>query len=62
MTVTLSGGIGQCVRIHARGRILAVAVRSGAGWLVNTGPSQYEVGSLEEALLVLGVLPDHHRR
>ena len=31
------------------------------GWLVTTYPDQYEVRSLDEALAVLAVLPDHHR-
>jgi hypothetical protein len=59
--VTIAAGVGQTVQIHARGRILGAAVRTGTGWVINTGSRQLDVPTLDAALSALGVLPDHHR-
>lgn len=59
--VTIAAGIGQTVQIHARGRILGAAVRTGTGWMVNAGGEQFLAPTLDAALTALGVLPDHHR-
>lgn len=60
-TPMLAVRVGQTVQIHGRGRLLASAVRDGRGWLLNAYDGQHQVANLEEALAIVGLLPDHHR-
>lgn len=55
-------GTGQSVQVHARGRIVATAVRTGRGWSFLVGRHRYEAVSLDGVLVLLGRLPDHHAR
>lgn len=58
---TLAVGVGQTVQVHARGRILAAAVRHGRGWSVMIDGRQHETATLEGVLVLLNLLPTHRR-
>jgi hypothetical protein len=61
-TPTIAVGAGQAVQVYARGRIVASAVRHGRGWTLMLGSQQHEAATLDGVLVLLGLLPDHHRR
>ncbi|HEY3501269.1 MAG TPA: hypothetical protein VGN37_00625 [Actinocatenispora sp.] len=61
MTTTLTVGDGAYVQIHHRGRIVASCVRHGRGWSAYVDGRQIEAVTLDALLVVLGVLPNHHR-
>lgn len=61
-STVIASGAGQTVQVHHLGRIRAAAVRTAGGWLATVDGTTCRVTSLDELLMVLGILPDHHRR
>jgi hypothetical protein len=51
----------RTVQIHAHGRIVASAVRTGHGWTTLVDGRRCEAPTLDELLVRLGVLPTHRR-
>lgn len=60
--VGLDVRMGQAVAIHAHGHLVATANRHGRCWSASVRSQPVEAVTLDELLVKLGVLPNHHRR
>lgn len=52
---------GQAVRIYSGEKLVATATRYGSGWSVSCVGQLLRATNLDNALLLLNLLPDHHR-
>ena len=57
---TIAVGVGNSVQLYARGRIIAAALRNGRGWHAHVDGRTVEAHSLDQLLVKLGLLADHH--